>query len=181
MSDIFVRNWEQRDIPLLADWLANTPHNLVDPLVFGYPQTTTLIAHKSSPIAALPVQLTMTLESLAFPRGLSHTQKAAALAQLIKTAVYLARDKKIAEIYFFTSDDSIAEFALAHQFKEIPARTLRLRLSDLEDATKSQPGRESSGNTVGSPGLNDSESNAVDVQQLPADPTEFGDTASERR
>jgi hypothetical protein len=180
MADIFVRNWEQRDIPLLAHWISNTPKNLLDPTIFGYPQTTVLVAHNNKPIAALPVQLTMTLESLAFPPGASRHQKAAALAQLIKSAVYLARDKKIAELYFYTTDDSIAEFAQAHHFKEIHARTLRLRISDLEDVTESQPGGTGSSPADGRPSDHSPESNAADVQQLPADPAITGNTAAER-
>jgi N-acetylglutamate synthase-like GNAT family acetyltransferase len=179
MADIFVRNWEQRDIPLLAHWIANTPKNLLDPTIFGYPQTTVLVAHTNKPVAALPVQLTMTLESLAFPPGASVTQKAAALAQLIKSAVYLARDKKIAELYFYTTDDSIAEFAKSHHFEEIQARTLRLRVSDLEDATKSIAGGTGSSRAVGRPGDHGSEPDAANVQQLPADSAIIGNTASE--
>jgi N-acetylglutamate synthase-like GNAT family acetyltransferase len=180
MADIFVRNWEQRDIPLLAHWISNTPKNLLDPTIFGYPQTTVLVAHTNKPVAALPVQLTMTLESLAFPPGASRHQKAAALAQLIKSAVYLARDKKIAELYFYTTDDSIAEFAKSHHFEEIQARTLRLRISNLEDATKSVAGGKGSGQSDGRPSDDGPEPNAADIQQLPADPAITGNTAAER-
>lgn len=132
MADIWVRRAEQRDIPLLAHWMANTPNNLVDAAVFGYKNTQVYVAHKEKPVAFLPVQLTMTLESLAFPPDASEIQKAAAIAQLIKTAVFIAREKEIAEIFFYTSDPQIAEFALRHKFVELPHRSFKLKLSDLE-------------------------------------------------
>ena len=134
MADIYVRKAEQRDIPLLAHWMTNTPNNLVDAAVFRYKNTQVYVAHKEKPVAFLPVQLTMTLESLAFPPDATETQKAAAIAQLIKTAVFIAREKEIAEIFFYTSDPTIAEFAQRHRFKELPHRSFRLRLSDLETA-----------------------------------------------
>jgi len=132
MNDIWVRKAEKRDIPLLAHWITNTPNNLLDPGVFNYPNTTVLVAHRDKPTAYLPVQLTMTLESLAFPPDAPKVHKAASIAQLIKTAVFMAREKQIAEIYFYTHDPSIAEFALRHKFEELPHRSFRLRVSDLE-------------------------------------------------
>lgn len=132
MSDIFVRKAESRDVPLLAHWMSNTPHNLADGRIFGYKHTQVYVAHKEKPVAFLPVQLTMTLESLAFPPDANEVQKAAAIAQLIRTAVFVAREQQIAEIFFYTGDDSIAEFAKRHKFEEMPHRTLRLRIADLE-------------------------------------------------
>lgn len=134
MSDIYIRKAEQRDIPLLAHWMANTPNNLVDAAVFGYKNTQVYVAHKDKPVAFMPIQLTATLESLAFPPDASETQKAAAIAQLIKTAVFIAREKEISEIYFYTSDPKIAAFAQRHKFEELPHRSFRLRIRDLEAA-----------------------------------------------
>jgi hypothetical protein len=133
MSDIFVRKAEPRDVPLLAHWMTNNSTvNLVDPAIFSYKHTQVYVAHRDKPIAFLPVQLTMTLESLAFPPDASDLQKAAAIAQLIKTAVFIAREKEIAEIYFYTTDPAIASFALGHKFTELPGRSFRLRIADLE-------------------------------------------------
>jgi N-acetylglutamate synthase-like GNAT family acetyltransferase len=142
MSDIWVRKAEKRDVPLLAQWMSNTPNNLVDPAVFAYPNTQVYVAHKDKPVAFLPVQLTMTLESLAYPPDATDTQKAAAIAQLFKTAVFIAREKQIAEIYFYTSDPTIATFALRHGFHELPHRSLRLKIGDLETVEQSVSGRE---------------------------------------
>jgi N-acetylglutamate synthase-like GNAT family acetyltransferase len=132
MNDIWIRKAEQRDIPLISQWMSDQARkNDVDPAVFGYPNTQVYVAHKDKPVAFLPVQLTMTLESFAFAPDSTEIQKAAAIAQLIKTAVFIAREKQIAEIYFYTTDDSIAEFALRHKFREM-GRSLRLRVADLE-------------------------------------------------
>jgi hypothetical protein len=135
MKDIFVRKAEPRDIPLLAHWLHNSPFaSDVDATVFAYPNTQVYVAHRDKPVGMLPLQLTMTVESFAYPPDASDTQKAAALAQLIKTAVFIAREKQIAEIFFNTTDEHMATFAAAHGFREM-GRSFRLRLSDLESAT----------------------------------------------
>jgi hypothetical protein len=132
MSDIYVRKAEQRDIPLLAHWLQNSPFAAdIDPAVFGYKNTQVYIAHKEKPVGALPIQLTMTLETFAYPPGASDLQKAAALAHLFKAAVFIAREKDINEIYFNTTDPAIASFALGHKFQEM-GRSFRCRIADLE-------------------------------------------------
>jgi len=135
MNDIWIRKAEQRDIPLISQWMSDQAqkNDIGFGAVLGYPNTQVYVAHKDKPVAFLPVQLTMTLESFAFAPGSTEVQKAAAIAQLIKTAVFIAREKQIAEIYFYTTDDTIAAFAARHKFREM-GRSFRLRLSDLERA-----------------------------------------------
>jgi hypothetical protein len=172
MSDTYVRKAEQRDIPLLAHWMSNNAEkNLVDPAVFGYPNTQVYVAHKDWPIAFMPVQLTMTLESLGFKPDASVTQRAEALAQLFKTAVFVAREKQIAEIYFVTGDDSTAEFAKNHGFKELSSlRTLRLRIADLECTPESIARGKECGERQHQPLEHNHRTDEPDVRQLPTDP-----------
>jgi len=136
-QDTYVRKAEQRDIPLLALWIKHHPFaSDIDAAVFGYKQSQVYVAHKETPVGAIPIQLTMTLESFLYPPGASDLQKAAAIAHLFKTAVFIAREKDIAEIYFNTTDPAIAAFALGHKFHEM-GRSFRLRISDLESAPQS--------------------------------------------
>jgi N-acetylglutamate synthase-like GNAT family acetyltransferase len=135
MSDVWVRKAEKKDISILVDWLIRTKNNLVDPSIFLYPLVTTLAAFVYRGLVAfLPLQITMTLESLAISPDASKIQTAAAIAQLIKMAVFTARNQGIREVYFLCADNSTAEFALHHGFEELHHRTFRLKLDSLEDS-----------------------------------------------
>ena len=137
MSDLFVRTAEKRDIPLLAHWITSNPGNMLDTHIFDYPRTLTLVAHRDKPVAFLPVQEVIQMESLAFAPDTTDAQKAYALAQLLRVLVYKAREQNFKEIYFYTADDQLAEFALKHKFEEMPKRTFRLRIADLEQPSDS--------------------------------------------
>lgn len=133
MEHIWVRKIEQRDIPQLGQWLVNTPNNLFDRDVFFYPQTTTNVAYKHDrKIGFMPMQLATILESLAFNPDATEREKALALAELVKVAVWQSRERGVKEIYFVCKDESTAEFAKRHHFEEMPHRTFRLKIDSLE-------------------------------------------------
>src|ERR1700733_2365447 len=100
-ADIFVRRAEKKDKPLLIKWLISTARNLIDPAIFQYPLITILAAFKQKgPIAFLPLQQVTMLESLAINPDARRIETAAAIAQLIKTAVFMSRSSGVREVYF---------------------------------------------------------------------------------
>lgn len=132
MQNIWVRKIEKRDVAELGQWLNDTPQNLFDPAVFFYPQTSTDVAFKrDKKIGFMPMQLVAMLESLGFNPEATEREKAIALSELVKSAMWKAREKGIKEIYFVCKDDSTAEFA-KQLFEELPHRTFRLKIDSLE-------------------------------------------------
>lgn len=131
MKQLWVRPYEhEKDCNELSKWLEGTANNLADSAVLAYPSTAILCAHEDRrSIAFMPVQTTVTLESLAINPDATPRETAEALKQLTKTVAFLAQSKQIKEIYFLCADDSTADFALRHGFEEMPHRTLRMKLA----------------------------------------------------
>lgn len=132
MKPVWVRQLKVDDQKYLAKWMVETPQNLLDPDVFGYPETSILVAHDEQPLIFMPIQLTATLESLAVRPGASPLQVAEALKQLIKATVLLAGAKGIHELYFLCKDPDVVKLAKHHGFEELPWTTLRLKIDKLE-------------------------------------------------
>jgi hypothetical protein len=133
MNHVWVRKVESRDVPLLDQWLQDTPRNLADRSVFFYPHTTVNVAFKNDrKLAFMPVQLAAVLESLAINPANTERETALALAELTKAVVMQSRERGVKEIYFVCKDESTAEFAKRQLFEELPYRTFRLKIDDLE-------------------------------------------------
>jgi len=133
MNHVWVRKVESRDAEQLGQWLQDTPRNLVDRDVFFYPNTTVNVAFKNDKkLAFMPMQLAAVLESLAINQANSERETALALAELTKAAVLQCRERGVKEIYFVCKDESTAEFAKRQLFEELPFRTFRLKIDNLE-------------------------------------------------
>ena len=133
MQHVWVRKVEARDVPLLSQWLQDTPNNLADRDVFFYPQSTVNVAFKQDKkLAFMPIQLAAVLESLAINPANTERETALALAELTKAAVLQSRERGVKEIYFVCKDESTAEFAKRQLFEELPFRTFRLKIDSLE-------------------------------------------------
>lgn len=133
MNHVWVRKTEARDVPLLSQWLQDTPNNLADRAVFFYPHTVVNVAFKNDKrLAFMPMQLAAVLESLAINPANTERETALALAELTKAVVAQSRERGVKEIYFVCKDQSTADFAKRQLFEELPFRTFRLKIDDLE-------------------------------------------------
>ena len=133
MNHVWVRKVESKDAIQLADWLQSTANNLADRDVFFYPHSTVNVAFSGAKkLAFMPAQLATVLESLAINPENTERETARALAELTKAIVLQSRERGVKEIYFVCKDESTAEFAKRQLFEELPYRTFRLKIDNLE-------------------------------------------------
>lgn len=130
MEHIWVRKAEKRDAAQIGQWLEN--QSFVDRNVFFYPQTTVLAAHNSQPLIYMPLQLVAMLESLAINPQATRLEIAAAIAELARVSVFMARERGVKEIYFLATNDDTAAYAKRNHFEELPHKVYRLKIDDLE-------------------------------------------------
>ena len=131
---IFVRQAQPKDKQQFVKWtIGNFEKNDADPEILKSATTFVLVAYDDSgPIAFLPVQQPLFLESLATRPDASPKQVATALKELVKAAVTQAHLKGIGEIYFISNEPTIGKFAETQLFKKLPMNIYRVKLSDLE-------------------------------------------------
>lgn len=131
---VYVRPARPEDRDLFIKWTAeNRSRNAADPAVIGYPTTFILCAYDhDGPLAYMPVQQPMMLESLAPRPGLDEVDTAMALRELVKAIVTQAHLKGSGEIYFISDEETIQKFARNQIFEQLPVNIYRLKLSDLE-------------------------------------------------
>jgi hypothetical protein len=128
---VWVRRLEQKDIPQLSQWLLDTPDNHYDKEIFFYPQTITLVAHKDRNLVFMPLQLTITLESLAVNPENTNTETSLSMAELMRTAVYEANLRGVKEIYFVGTNADTIKFAEHRNFEKIEHPVFRIKLDEL--------------------------------------------------
>jgi len=118
------------DAEVIAKWLAaDASKNLYDKDVFFYPSTLLLkTSTADEPIAFLPAQLTLTIDSPAFNPNATKLQIALSLKKLMIEFVTRSYERGVREVNFFTASDDMAEFAIKHGFEEIKYRLFRLKL-----------------------------------------------------
>lgn len=90
-----------------VEWLRSTPENLFDPSVLGYPSTMTLCVENGQPQFFIPMQMCFFLESIGKRPGIRKREMAVALVEMIESVRRMAKEMKVAEIYFFCRDSSI--------------------------------------------------------------------------
>lgn len=90
-----------------VEWLRSTPENLFDPEVLGYPSTMTLCVENGQPEFFMPMQNCFFLESIGKRPGIRHRDMLLALVEMVKSVRHMAKEMKVAEIYFFCRDSSI--------------------------------------------------------------------------
>ena len=118
-----------------AEWSLANPHSGFDPEVPAYPSTVTLCAYdEHGPLAFLPLQQPLFLESLAPRPGATAAEIARALRELTQQAVTLANATGARELYFLGTEDGTNRLAENQLFERMPWPVYRLRLRDLEDA-----------------------------------------------
>lgn len=129
MKQVWVRFAEEKDAEQFGEWVEQAKAiNLFDPAVMAYPTTKTLVAHNGEALLYMPVQTTLTMESLAPKPGIAPIEEALALREITKAVALLASQAGIREAYFLCKDERVVKFATAHGYEELPYKTLRLKV-----------------------------------------------------
>lgn len=109
------------------EWLEQVPE--FDKGIMTYPTLRVLCAYNGSPVAYLPIQQAIVLESLAIKPGASSLEAAQAMRDLVKGAELTASADKVREIYFIGTDKTVVESAQKSGFEVLPWPVLRMKLS----------------------------------------------------
>lgn len=130
---IWVRSARSGDGLQFAQWSLANKHNEFDSKVPLYPSSLTRCAYNEhGPVAYLPIQQPIFLESLAASPDATKEDIALALKELVQATITLAHDRGAGEIYFLGTEDGTNSLAENQLFERLPWPVYRLRLSDLE-------------------------------------------------
>ena len=110
------------------DWVNSTANNLWDPTVLSYPTLRVIAAYNGAPVAFLPVQQTLMLESLAVSDKAELLDKAQAFRDLVKAAELHASGLNLREMYFICKDEAVLKIAEDHGFQRIEFPVVRMKL-----------------------------------------------------
>jgi len=88
----------------VIEWISTTPNNGYDPDVLGYESTITFCAERDKPIMYLPIQVTLTLESLGRNPEATHRETVLALNEMLEKVKEFAKAGGIREIYFLSCE-----------------------------------------------------------------------------
>lgn len=116
------------DATALVEWLNITKRNLFDPAILKYPTLRTLCSYDGQPIAYLPTQRALFLESLAVNPASSLMERAQAFRDLVKGSELLAASDGIKELYMLCEDEAVLKVAEGHGFERVPYPLVRLKL-----------------------------------------------------
>jgi hypothetical protein len=131
MNQIFVRPVREADAKKFEDWAKANP--ALDKRIFTYPSTYTWCAFNDTGVLAyLPVQITFTMEAMAFHPLCTDPQKALAMKELVQNLVTQAYLRGIGEIYFLGTDPGTNDFAQRQGFKLIQCPVYLMRVEQLE-------------------------------------------------
>lgn len=128
-----IRPAKPSDSEQSAEWaLAGLERNQLDPDILKYPQTVVFCAESDDgkPVAFLPAQLVVMLESLASDPTASETLRGRALYGLVKRLGEIAHALGVREMYFMGTDEQVAQLAVKYGFEELPWKAYRYRLKD---------------------------------------------------
>lgn len=130
---LFVRPARPEDSEQFLEWSRNTSNNGFDPEVARYPSTITWCVYdKSGPLAYMPMQCPLVMDSLASRPGASKSEIASALKELTQEFVTQAHIRGSGEILFLGSEEGTDRLATNQLFEELPYKVYRLRVKDLE-------------------------------------------------
>lgn len=121
----YMRPEQQKEF---VEWVNNTPENLFDRDILVYPTLSVLCSYNGSPVAYLPTQQALFLESLAVKQGASPMDTAQAFRDLVKGAELHASNKGIREMYFLCKDENVLKIAEHHGFERVPYPLVRMKL-----------------------------------------------------
>lgn len=107
-------------------WVNKTPGNLYDPGILNYPTLRVLTSYNGEPVAFLPMQQALFLESLAVKEP--RIENAQAFRDLVKGAEQHASSLGIRELYFLCRDERVISIAENHGFERVPYPLTRMKL-----------------------------------------------------
>lgn len=133
MKQLKIRIGETEDVKTCVDWLNATKGNLYDPGILKYPTLRILCAYSGviadgTPVAYLPTQRTLFLESLAVNPESPLLDRAQAFRDLVKNSELLASSDGIREIYMLCADENVLNVAEGHGFERVPYPLVRMKL-----------------------------------------------------
>ena len=102
-----------------VEWFSSTERNCFDPDVLGHPTTMTLCVENGQPLLYMPLQLTLTMESLGKKPGIRKREMAFALVEMIEAVKKLAFQMKITEVYFLCIESTVINQAEKFGFKRV--------------------------------------------------------------
>lgn len=118
------------DADQAAEWLLNTPDNLLDPAVITYPNLRTLrVDVDGEPVLYVPFHPVFCLESLGVKPGVSPRKLAYALRKAQDALEELARAYGIKEIVQACKEPTTLAFSQRHGYSQMPGVTLRKKVS----------------------------------------------------
>jgi hypothetical protein len=130
---LYVRPARPGDGEEFLEWSRINPKNGFDPEVAKYPSTITWCVYdEHGPLAYMPMQCPLVMDSLAMRPGSSKAQAAVALKELTQQFVTQAHIRGSGEILFFGTEEGTNAMAENHVFEKLPYSVYRLRIKDLE-------------------------------------------------
>lgn len=129
---VYVRPAKQEDAEIFTEWSRNTPNNAWDAEVAKYPSTITWCAYDhNGPLAFMPMQCPLMMESIASRPGADKKEIAVAMKELTQEFVTQAHIRGAGEIFFLGSEEGTDHMAANQIFEEVPYKVYRLRIKDL--------------------------------------------------
>lgn len=130
MEQLKVRIADEGDAGRIVEWLNKNHGNLYDPEILTYPTLRVLCSYdtKGQPVAYLPTQQAIFLESFAPSPDAERLYLGEAARDLVKGAELVASMNKIREIYMVSTDARILAIAEKHGFERLPYPLVRLKL-----------------------------------------------------
>ena len=128
MEQLKVKLAGPEDAAQVVEWLNANKGNLFDPSILKYPTLRILCAYNGAPVAYLPTQRALILESIAVNPSAPDLDRAQALRDLVKGSQVIASSEGIRELYLFGQDERVLKIAERHGFERLPWPILRLKL-----------------------------------------------------
>jgi|SRR6267154_3281520 len=129
MRQLKIRLAGVNDTEQLAEWLASTKGNFFDADIFKSPTLAALCSYNGDgPIAYLPAQNVLVLESLAVKPGAAPLDAGQSFRDLVKGMEILASMRGIKEMYLPCADERVLAVAENHGFERLPYPIARLKL-----------------------------------------------------
>lgn len=121
------------DATEFLEWAKNNPDNGFDPEVPRYPSTITWCVYdRHGPLAYMPMQQPLIMDSLAVRPGATKAEIATALKELTQQFVTQAHIRGAGEILFLGTEDGTNQMAANQLFEKLPYTVYRLRVKDTE-------------------------------------------------
>lgn len=131
MNQIFIRPFRAGDLDKMVGWMKANP--TWDANILKYPGTVILVAfNNTGTLGFLPVQKTMTMESMCFHPLTTDSQKALTMKELTHALITQSYVQGVGEIYFAGSNPETNDFAVRQGFQQLGWPMYRVRLVDLE-------------------------------------------------